>query len=145
MQECYIYILKSPNISTQYIGSTVKLLNRRFTNHKSPSNKTSSKIIIDSGNASIELYEIFNCDTKLELHKREEEVKQLLISQGVVFVNIRKSGIDAINNPEYIKEKNRVYRDLHKEQIQAYRDLHKEQQQLSQKSYRDLKKQLRNN
>lgn len=131
----YIYILKSPNIPTQYIGGTFHTLQNRFSKHKSQYNTTSSKIIIDAGDASIELYEIFNCDTKLELYKREEEIKQLLISQGIVFVNIRKSGIDAINNPEYNKVRSKAYNDSHKEQKKAYYDSHKEQKKEYYKLY----------
>ena len=160
MREGYIYILKSPNISTKYIGGTFDTLQKRFSNHETRSNKSSSKIIINAGDASIELYEIFNCNTRLELYKREEEVKQLLILQGIVFVNIRKSGIDAINNPEYnkeyirkyrdshkeqIKEQTQAYRDSHKEQTQAYRDSHKEKIKEQRKKYRLRKKKLRNN
>ena len=128
MIEGYIYIIKSPNISTQYIGATFHTLQKRFSSHKSSSNTSTSKIIIDAGNAYIELVELFNCDTKFELYKREEELKQLLILQGIVFCNKNISGIDTRNNPEYIKQKDKEYRDLHKEQIKAYRDSHKEYQ-----------------
>ena len=118
MREGYIYIIKSPNISTQYIGGTFDTLQKRFTSHKS--SNISSKIIIDAGDASIELYEIFNCDTKLELYKREEEIKQLLILQGIVFCNKNKSGIDARNNKDYMKQRDKKYYNSHKEQKKAY-------------------------
>ena len=143
MREGYIYIIKSPNISTKYIGGTFDTLQKRFTSHKS--SNISSKIIIDAGDASIELYEIFNCDTKLELYKREEEIKQLLILQGIVFCNKNKSGIDAINNPEYNKVRYKAYENSHKEQRKAYYNSHKEQKKEYYKLYYLKKKQLRNN
>ena len=145
MRESYIYIVKSPNISTQYIGGTFLTLNKRFSHHKSQYNTTSSKIIIDAGDSSIELYEIFNCNTKLELYKREEEIKQLLILQGIVFCNKNKSGIDAINNPEYNKVRYKAYENSHKEQRKAYYNSHKEQKKEYYKLYYLKKKQLRNN
>lgn len=55
-----------------YIGSTTQPLSIRFGKHKS--NKTSSKQIIDLGDAYIELIENYSCNSKEELCKREGEI-----------------------------------------------------------------------
>ena len=57
------------------IGSTCQeYLSRRFQEHKRSTNKTKSKILIDFGDAYIELLEKFPCETLQELHKREGEL-----------------------------------------------------------------------
>ena len=54
-----------------YIGSTTQPLAMRFGGHKKPSNKCSSKVIIDIGDAYIDLIENFPCSDKNELNARE--------------------------------------------------------------------------
>jgi len=53
-----------------YYGSTIHALSRRFSRHKI-NNKTSSKIIMDTGKAIIELVENFPCQSQKELRIRE--------------------------------------------------------------------------
>jgi hypothetical protein len=56
------------------VGSTTQSLSKRFGGHKLPSNRSSSKQIIDLGDAYIELIENYRCDSKEELMRREGEV-----------------------------------------------------------------------
>lgn len=57
-----------------YVGSTVQPLPKRFFGHKAPNNSTSSKQIIDIGDAYIELIEMYPCDNIEQLRQREGEI-----------------------------------------------------------------------
>lgn len=71
-----IYRIISPNCDKVYIGSTTATLNNRFSNHKSAckTENSSSKVVIESGDAVIELLENFPCESKKELERREGEI-----------------------------------------------------------------------
>ena len=69
-----IYAIKSPNTNKFYIGSTIRPINIRFSDHKSKSNNTSSYIIIDAGESYIEILEYYPCNNRKELEKREVEL-----------------------------------------------------------------------
>ena len=69
-----VYTIRSHQTDAIYVGSTCSPLHKRFSHHKTSSNKTSSKQIIDLGDAYIELYEEFPCDNVHQLRKREGEV-----------------------------------------------------------------------
>jgi hypothetical protein len=74
-QRSKIYIIRSPNNEKYYIGSTIDDLNKRFYKHKQIDvNTCSSKEIINSGGAYIELFELYPCNSKIELKKREGEL-----------------------------------------------------------------------
>ena len=69
-----IYLIRSPSRPDLiYYGSTIKTLQRRFTLHKVEAKvfNKSSKIIIDIGDAIIELVEDYPCESKYELECRE--------------------------------------------------------------------------
>jgi hypothetical protein len=72
-QNSKIYTIRSHQTDLFYIGSTCNSLSKRFNEHKSQ-NQTSSKKIIDYGDAYIELLELFPCNSKIELNKREGEL-----------------------------------------------------------------------
>ena len=82
-QEAKIYAIKSHLTDKIYIGSTIKKLNYRMNTHKHWSNTCSSKEIINHGDAYIELIELYPCNNKEELHKREEEVMKQYINNLV--------------------------------------------------------------
>lgn len=67
-----IYIIKSPNYPKSYIGSTCLNLDFRFSFHKEAKN-TTSKVIIDAGDAYIKLLENYPCNCKQDLLRREGE------------------------------------------------------------------------
>ena len=70
-----VYSIRSrSNVDLVYVGSTIQPLSKRFGEHKHKSNKTSSKQIIDIGDAYIELIENYSCNSKEELCKREGEI-----------------------------------------------------------------------
>jgi hypothetical protein len=68
-----IYKISSPQSDKVYIGSTVKTLNRRLTQHKHSSNRTTSKDIIKYNDAIIELLEDYPCETREQLIQKECE------------------------------------------------------------------------
>jgi len=57
-----------------YVGSTVQPLSKRFGRHKTPANHTTSKQVIDIGDAYIELIEMYPCDNIEQLRQREGEI-----------------------------------------------------------------------
>jgi len=79
-----IYKITSPNCVEVYIGSTIQSLNDRFLKHKSDckidNRNINSKLVIDKGEAVIELIEIFSCDYKKELERREGEIMKATLN-----------------------------------------------------------------
>lgn len=69
-----IYQIISPNYPLPYIGSTTQPLYKRMTCHRTSSDGCRSRIVIDAGDAYIELIEEFPCQNKEQLNKREGEV-----------------------------------------------------------------------
>jgi hypothetical protein len=69
-----IYQVISPNHSEPYIGSTTQPLCKRMVGHRTPSNKCNSRIVIDAGDAYIELIEDYPCENREQLNKREGEI-----------------------------------------------------------------------
>ena len=96
-----IYTIRSPHTELYYIGSTASTLTKRLSGHKSLSNTCkTSKIIIDYGDAYIELLELFPCNSKIELRKREGELQRLYIND---IVNIR---LECRTRQEYYQTNN---------------------------------------
>ena len=101
-----------------YIGSTVRPLSERMNKHRNDL-RCSSKIIFEKygvNNCKIELIELFPCETKEELLKREGEVQR-----ANKCVNIRIAGRTAkeyrADNRDTILEKKKVYCEEHKDEI----------------------------
>lgn len=107
-----IYIIRSPNTEKVYLGSTVVALKKRFSQHKGHNNcktikLTTSKIVMDFGDAYIELLENFPCENKEQLLKREGE----LIRATQNCVNYQKCyGIEAITEriQEYDRQRGKL-------------------------------------
>lgn len=115
-----IYCIRSHQTDKIYIGSTCQdYLSRRFQEHKRISNTTTtSRIIIDYGDAYIELLENFPCATKQELHKREGELIRI---NKEICINIRIEGRSKKQyreeNKEKIEKRNRQISEENKEKI----------------------------
>jgi hypothetical protein len=74
-QQGKIYAIRSlsqPDLV--YVGSTTQPLPKRFGVHKTPNNRSSSKQVINIGDAYIELIEMYPCDNVEQLRQREGEV-----------------------------------------------------------------------
>jgi hypothetical protein len=67
----FIYKISSPSTDKIYIGSTIMLLQNRFTKHKGKYNNSSSKQIIDYNNSIIESIEEIECNSLFDLRDRE--------------------------------------------------------------------------
>ena len=113
-----VYIIKSPHCIKCYGGSTTDM-DARWNVHKDKSNTTKSKFIIDAGDAYYEIIEYYPCNSKLELEQREQVIRDILTSQGVICINKNRSGINVKAN---INAYNKEYRENNKAQIKAYRD-----------------------
>jgi len=71
-QNCKIYKVISPsNPELVYYGHTCRTLDQRMKEHKSKSNDTASKIIIEKGDAIMELIENYPCNSRQEATRRE--------------------------------------------------------------------------
>lgn len=68
-----IYCIRSPNTDLIYIGATCQQLSKRMSSHRVPKNTLTSKVIIEFGDAYIELLENYPCSNKEELSKKEGE------------------------------------------------------------------------
>ena len=72
LQNCKIYKITSLNNPEMiYYGHTCQTLAQRFAGHKSSSNKSTSKKIIEMGDAVILLVEYFPCNSVYEANARE--------------------------------------------------------------------------
>ena len=112
-QNSKIYSIRSPNIEDYYIGSTTQLLCQRFNDHvktcKYNTQGSTSKKIIEAGEAYIELIETYPCNSKEELLKREGEIMRLHLDN---IVNRCIAGRDTktywIDNKTIIAEKRKT-------------------------------------
>lgn len=116
-----IYTVRSFKTDKYYIGSTCETLAKRFWSHQHRSNKCSSKEIIELDDAYIELLELYPCNSKAELNKREGE----LIRQHDKCINKFIAGRDRKqykeDNKEKITEYMTKYKEDNKEQIKKQR------------------------
>jgi hypothetical protein len=70
-----VYRIVSPSCPEipSYYGSTIRTLSQRMVQHRSKSNTTCSRLLIDCGDAIIILVEEVICKSKEELRKKEAE------------------------------------------------------------------------
>jgi hypothetical protein len=122
-----IYAIKSNQTELIYIGSTIKELDIRFSEHKSDykryiNGKThfvSSFEILQYEDVYIELIEDYTCNNKTELKRREGIIIQEKLKQNIC---VNKYIAGRIHT-EYLKE----HREQKKEHYKEYREQHKEQ------------------
>ena len=117
-----IYCIRSPNTDLIYIGSTVQQLSQRMTSHRSSSNKSTSKIMIEHGDAYIELLENFPCANKEELLRKEGEYirKENCCNKQVAD---RTTSEYYQDNKEELLEKSKKYYEENKEAIAEKRKI----------------------
>ncbi len=72
LSKCKIYKITSlNNPELVYFGHTCQSLAQRFTTHKAPSNKSTSRMIIEKGDAIILLIEDYPCESENQARTRE--------------------------------------------------------------------------
>ena len=106
-----------------YYGHTCQTLARRFATHKSSYNTSTSKIIIEKGDAVILLIEDFPCESEDQARTREAfyVLNNPCVNKNVPGRNHKdsyKNWYD--NNKEYDNERCRQYQEAHKEEMKEY-------------------------
>ena len=148
-QQGKIYTIRcktDPNLI--YVGSTVAGLHQRWYNHKHDSSRRNSKINktmkeLGIENFYIELYELYPCNSKNELEKREGEIIRLIGT-----LNEKIAGRDKYeyykDNMDTLKEKFKEYytenRDKVREKQNQYALQNKENKKEYDKEYREKNK-----
>jgi tagatose-1,6-bisphosphate aldolase len=116
-----IYTIRSYQTEKFYIGSTCEILSKRLYQHSKKKNECKSKEIINYGDAYIELLELYPCNNKDELNKREGEL-------------IRDHKDQCCNRNIPFRTKKEYYQDNYNK-IKEYRNLNKEKNKEYQKEY----------
>ena len=125
-----IYAIRSYQTDLIYIGSTTRILSKRFAEHKKPTNKSNSKEILKYEDAYIELIEEYPCDNKDQLNKKEGEHIRAnnCVNKHIAGRTSREYYDDHLNtilqqrkdryniNSEKIKEYSKHYRLKHREE-----------------------------
>ena len=119
-QNTKIYKIWSPNTEQVYIGATVQSLSMRMAEHRKPSNNTRSKIIIDLGDAKIELLQEFPCNNKMESDKKEGEyIRELnCVNKNIAGRTIKEYRIET---KEQHNESSKVYYINNKVKVDEYK------------------------
>jgi hypothetical protein len=118
-----IYTIKNKNdTSLIYVGSTIQTLSTRFTKHKNDyKNKKYNSKLYDTVNNDwtdwyIELYELYPCDNKTELCKKEGEIIQEISTLNKNIAG-RTQKEYILNNRKILNEKAKQYYLDNKEKI----------------------------
>ena len=122
-----IYKITSPSTNKIYVGSTTRLLNLRFRDHKYhyKTGKISSAKMLQYNDCVIELIEEYPCNSKKELCEREQFYMNLNKDNLVNFYNsIRKCTKEYLNkyrsepkNKEKMCVYNKNYKEKNKEKL----------------------------
>lgn len=140
-----IYVIRSPSTEKYYIGSTCeKYLSNRFGSHNSKYrnflNNNQAYItsfeIIKLGDAYIELLEMFPCNSKLELCKREGE---LIREHKENCVNKHIAGRTGKEHYEDNREHKLQYNINNKDKIKNYRHAYNRTDEFKAKSRQQSK------
>jgi hypothetical protein len=136
-----IYKMWSPQGDEIYIGSTTQPLYARLHQHKIKS-VCSSKILFEKYNdVRIELIELYSCDNKEQLTKKEGEYIRKLDCVNR-FIPGRTNKEWRENNKEKIKEKNKEYYEDNKEH---YKEYSKEYYENNKEKIKEYSKEYREN
>lgn len=133
-----IYVVRSPNTNMVYVGSTTLSLKKRFDMHLSDwryysksKRCTYSKLIIDEGEAYIELLEEVQVESVREL----EMIEQQWLDKTPNTINKNKAYISEEERLENVKKYYETHRQVIIEQSKKYNETHKEKIKEQQKIY----------
>ena len=141
LEDCKIYkIVSMNNPELIYYGHTCQTLSQRFSSHKSKSNNTTSKQVIDKGDAIILLVEDYPCQSDNEARTREGFyiLNNQCVNKCVAGRSKQESDKAYYDkNTTKILEQQKQYDDAHKEEKKQYKIDHKEQISKRMKKYND--------
>ena len=103
-----------------YVGSTVSPLSERMGRHRGPNNDCTSKQIVDIGDAYIELIELYPCNSKEELNRREGHFQRSMDCVNKVIAG-RTIAEYREDNKEAFAARQKQYQEDNKEAISAYK------------------------
>ena len=154
LSKCKIYKITSlNNPELVYYGHTFQTLAQRFSQHKSPVNTSTSKLIIEKGDAVILLVEDYPCES-IDIARAREGYYILnnpCVNKCVSgrthkeYIDTHKEEI-SVQRKQYcethkdqISKQSKLYRETNQDKIQEYkkkyRELHKEEKKEYQKQY----------
>ena len=125
-QKGKIYKLWSPQGNEIYIGSTINPLAKRFGQHKTDGNCNSkncnSKYLFENyDDVRIELIELYPCNSKMELNKKEgEHIRENECLNKRIAGRTPKEWYE--DNREHIQEYKKEYREDNKEKIKEWKN-----------------------
>jgi len=142
-QQGKVYVIRSPHTDDEYIGSTIQTLCQRMSGHRANKN-CRSHLIIDAGDAYIELIEEYPCDNIEQLRRREGEIirsRPNCINRNVAGRTEKEWTED---NKTILRQKRLVYLEITKEKHRAswkaYREKHKENRKKYEKENKEALK-----
>ena len=108
-----IYTIRSLNDPNIYVGSTIQSLAVRMGGHRLDYAKNKvlghhKEIVIDINDWKIELHELFPCNTKQELHRREGEVIRQLGTLNKCIAGRTSKEYYADNINKFKEQKNNI-------------------------------------
>jgi len=123
-----IYKLTSSQTDKVYIGSTIKSLNDRFSNHKynykrwlkSQMDKITSYDLLQYEDVKIELIKEFPCETRTELEKEEGKI--------ILYNNCVNRCVAGRTKKEYVEANKEKIKEYYKEYVEANKEKIKERQ-----------------
>jgi hypothetical protein len=139
-----IYTIRSHQTEDIYIGSTTQPLYKRIHQHKKNFKKwkngkygyTTSFELLKYDDVYIELLELFPCENKMELHKREGELqREMDCINKIVAGRTRKEWNH--DNKDKINEQNKEWRQNNKEIINEYSKEYRQNNKHKKKEYNE--------
>ena len=133
LENCKIYkIVSMNNPEMVYYGHTCQTLAQRFATHKSNYNKTTSKQIIDKGDAIILLVEDYPCLNENEARAREGFyiLNNVCVNKNIPGRTMKQYYID---KKQKLDEYQKKYDAEHKEQIKNRKKIYDRQRNLKKK------------
>ena len=137
-----IYQVISPNHPVPYIGSTTQALSKRMAHHRSQRNPCCSRIILEAGDAYIELIEEYPCENREQLSRREGElIRQRECVNRCIAGRTKAEWYD--DNKEEVKEYHKAYREANHEYIVASRKAYNDATKERRRAYNEANKERR--
>lgn len=133
-----IYTIRSPHTPKYYIGGTTTTLPKRLSKHKKDRD-CRVRELFDLGDAYIELMELFPCNNKMELDKREGELQRL---HKADLINYRCEGRTEEQKKEQMKYHNSL--EINKQKKREYAESHREEINTKKREARRIKKEQTN-